>query len=244
MIGLVTGANRGLGYEMVKEGLLRGHTMLAGCRKGADEAYARDLLELKTKYADSLLILGMDVTDEEMVKGAAERLRQKYGHIDFLVNNAGVLFEKMVMPGDAVADLNVDMFRKTLDVNVTGTAIVLKYFIGLLYASEDACIMNITSEAGHLTPQGYNYLAYSVSKHAANMYTQKIRNYLAEEKADRHMRIYMIHPGRMDTIMGKENAQIPPSESAIGLFDILDRKKQIPDMDVPFINYRGEPMPY
>lgn len=244
MIGLVTGANRGLGYEMVKEGLFRGHTMLAGCRKGADEAYARDLLELKTKYADSLLILEMDVTDEEMVKGAAERLRQKYGHIDFLVNNAGVLFEKMVMPGDTVADLNVDMFRKTLDVNVTGTAIVLKYFIGLLYASEDACIMNITSEAGHLTPQGYNYLAYSVSKHAANMYTQKIRNYLAEEKADRHMRIYMIHPGRMDTIMGKENAQIPPSESAIGLFDILDRKKQIPDMDVPFINYRGEPMPY
>ena len=244
MIGLVTGANRGLGYEMVKEGLFRGHTMLAGCRKGADEAYARDLLELKTKYADSLLILGMDVTDEEMVKGAAERLRQKYGHIDFLVNNAGVLFEKMVMPGDAVADLNVDMFRKTLDVNVTGTAIVLKYFIGLLYASEDACIMNITSEAGHLTPQGYDYLAYSVSKHAANMYTQKIRNYLAEEKADRHMRIYMIHPGRMDTIMGKENAQIPPSESAIGLFDILDRKKQIPDMVVPFINYRGEPMPY
>ncbi|MFQ7551519.1 MAG: SDR family NAD(P)-dependent oxidoreductase [Blautia marasmi] len=213
-------------------------------QKGADEAYARDLLELKTKYADSLLILEMDVTDEEMVKGAAERLRQKYGHIDFLVNNAGVLFEKMVMPGDTVADLNVDMFRKTLDVNVTGTAIVLKYFIGLLYASEDACIMNITSEAGHLSPQGYNYLAYSVSKHAANMYTQKIRNYLAEEKAEKHMRIYMIHPGRMDTIMGKENAQIPPSESAAGLFDILDRKKQIADMDVPFINYRGEPMPY
>ncbi len=90
---------------------------------------------------------------------------------------------------------------------MTGTAIVLKYFIRLLYASEDACIMNITSEAGHLSPQGYNYLAYSVSKHAANMYTQKVRNYLAEEQTDRHMRIYMIHPGRMDTIMGKENAR-------------------------------------
>ena len=159
-------------------------------------------------------------------------------------NNAGVLFEKMVMPGDAIGDLDVEKFRKTLDVNVTGTAIVLKCFIDLLYASKDACIMNITSEAGHLSPQGYNYLAYSVSKHAANMYTQKIRNYLAEEKAEKHMRIYMIHPGRMDTIMGKENAQIPPSESAAGLFDILDRKKQIAGMDVPFINYRGEPMPY
>ena len=244
MIGLVTGANRGLGYEMIKEGLRRGHTMLAACRNTGDETSVGGLLKLKEQYPGSLRILEMDVTDREMTEKAALQVQQEFGHIDFLVNNAGVLFEKMVMPGDAIADLDVEKFRKTLDVNVTGTAIVLKYFIRLLYASEDACIVNITSEAGHLSPQGYNYLAYSVSKHAANMYTQKVRNYLAEEQADRHMRIYMIHPGRMDTIMGKENAQIPPSESAAGLYDILDRKKQIPDMDVPFINYRGEPMPY
>ena len=104
--------------------------------------------------------------------------------------------------------------------------------------------MNITSEAGHLSPEGYNYLAYSVSKHGANMYTQKIRNYLAAEKADKNIRIYMVHPGRLDTIMGKENAQIHPQKSAEGLFDILEWKTYIPPMDVPFINYRGEPMPY
>lgn len=76
------------------------------------------------------------------------------------------------------------------------------------------------------------------------MYTQKIRNYLAAEKADKNIRIYMVHPGRLDTIMGKENAQIHPQKSAEGLFDILERKTYIPPMDVPFINYRGEPMPY
>ena len=54
----------------------------------------------------------------------------------------------------------------------------------------------------------------------------------------------MIHPGRMDTIMGKENAQIHPRESAKGLFDILEQKIDIPPMDIPFINYKGEPMPY
>ena len=68
--------------------------------------------------------------------------------------------------------------------------------------------MNITSEAGHLSPEGYNYLAYSVSKHGANMYTQKIRNYLTEEKADKNIRIYMVHPGRLDTIMGKEDSDL------------------------------------
>lgn len=244
MIGLVTGANRGLGYEMIKEGLERGHTMLACCRAGTEEKYAKDLLQLKETYQEKLEILPMDVTDRKMVEKTSVRVSGKYGHLDFLVNNAGVLYEKMVMPGDAISDLDVEKFRKTLDVNVTGTAIVLKYFIHLLYESVDACIMNITSEAGHLTPSGYNYLAYSVSKHAANMYTQKIRNYLTEEKADKHMRIYMIHPGRMDTIMGKENAQIPPAESAVGLYDILERKTKIPDMEIPFINYKGEPMPY
>lgn len=243
MIGFVTGANRGLGYELVKEGLQRGHTMLAACRK-TDPASAADLYALQDTYGGRIKIIPLDVVSETQAASAAEEIGSQYGHVDVLFNNAGVLFEKMVMPGDAIADLDVDKFRETLNVNITGTAIVLKYFIRLLYASEDPCIMNITSEAGHLNPEGYNYLAYSVSKHGANMYTQKIRNYLAAEKADRNIRVYMVHPGRMDTVMGKENAQIHPRESATGLFDILERKIQLPPMDVPFINYKGEPMPY
>ncbi|WP_313185790.1 SDR family NAD(P)-dependent oxidoreductase [Lacrimispora sp.] len=244
MIGFITGASRGLGYELVKEGLLRGHTMIAACRKGLKGEGSRDLLRLKEQYGDRLLVLSMDVTDEEEIKRAALAVRLQYGYIDFLVNNAGVLFEKMKMPGDAIEDLDIERFRETLEVNVTGQALVLKYLIGLIYASGDACIMNISSEAGHLSPYGYNYLAYSVSKHALNMYTQKIRNYLAEEKADKHIRVYMVHPGRMDTVMGKENAQIPPSLPAIGILDILERKTKVPDMEVPFINYKGELMPY
>ncbi len=243
MIGFVTGANRGLGYELVKEGLQRGHKMLASCRK-TDPVSAADLYLLQEQYGERIRIMPLDVVNETQAAQAAEEVKRQYDSLDFLFNNAGVLFEKMVMPGDAIADLDVDRFRETLDVNITGTAIVLKYFIRLLYASTDPCIMNITSEAGHLSPEGYNYLAYSVSKHGANMYTQKIRNYLAAEKADKNIRIYMVHPGRLDTIMGKENAQIHPQKSAEGLFDILEWKTYIPPMDVPFINYRGEPMPY
>ncbi len=244
MIGFITGASRGLGYELVKEGLLRGHTMIAACRKDLKRDGSGNLLRLKEQYGDRLFVLSMDVTDEEEIKRAAQAVRLQYGYIDFLVNNAGVLFEKMKMPGDTIEDLDIGRFRETLEVNVTGQALVLKYLIGLIYASGDACIMNISSEAGHLSPHGYNYLAYSVSKHALNMYTQKIRNYLAEEKADKHIRIYMVHPGRMDTVMGKENAQIPPYLPAVSILDILERKTKVPDMDVPFINYKGEQMPY
>ena len=243
MLGLITGANRGLGYELVKEGLKRGHTILAACRC-VERERAEDLWKLKEVYQERLCILKMDVTKEEEVKQAADRVKAEWGKLDFLINNAGVLFEKMVMPGDCIGDLDIEMLRKTLDVNITGTAIVLKYFIRLLYGSASACIMNITSEAGHLTPEGYNYLAYSVSKHGANMYTQKIRNYLKEEKQEKNIRVFMIHPGRMDTVMGRENAQIPPARSAVGVLDILENRKQIPEMDIPFINYKGEPMPY
>lgn len=243
MLGLITGASRGLGLELVRLGLEQGYSLLAACRNIEGERMAQ-LLALRTIYPDALEILQMDVTKEEEVRKAADKIRKKYGHIDFLINNAGVLFEKMQMPGDCIRDLNIDMLRKTLEVNMVGTAVVCKYFIELLYRSVCPCIVNITSEAGHLSPKGYNYLAYSVSKHAANMYTQKIRNYLEEEKKNLHFRVFMIHPGRMDTAMGKENAQIQPEEAAEGIYAILRGRKKFQPMEIPFLDYKGQPMPY
>lgn len=205
MLGLITSANRGLGLELVRLGLAQGDSILAACRN-TDGEQMTELLTFKTDYPEFLEILQMDVTKEEEVKEAADKVRKKYGHIDFLINKAGVLFEKMKMPGDCIRDLDIDMLRRNLEVNVVGTALVCKYFIEQLYRSVCPCIMDITSEAAHLSPKGYNYPAYSMSKYAANMYTQKLRNFLEEERRELHMRIYMIHPGRMDTAMGKENA--------------------------------------
>lgn len=73
MIGLITGASRGLGYELVKEGILRGHTMIAASRKGFKGNGCGDLLRLKEQYGDRLFVLSMDVTDEEEIKGRHRR---------------------------------------------------------------------------------------------------------------------------------------------------------------------------
>ncbi len=54
----------------------------------------------------------------------------------------------------------------------------------------------------------------------------------------------MIHPGRMDTAMGKENAQIQPEEAAKGIYAILSGRKKIQSMEIPFFDYKGRPMPY
>jgi len=241
MVGLVTGASRGLGFELVRVGLERGYDMVA-CWLGYPEDNS-DLLKMKDKYQQKLMIIQLDVTKEEEADAAAKQFSSVYDHLDFIVNSAGVLFESKLDSKDQIRELDINMLRKTIDVNTVGQAIVLKAFIPYIYKSEDPCIINVTSEAGHLEPEGYIYLAYSVSKHAANMYTQKIRNYLVSKYGKGKIRIFMMHPGRMQTVMGAEFAQITPDVSAEGIHKIIDKTVN-PDLDIPFINYKGEPMPY
>lgn len=241
MIGLVTGASQGLGLELVKIGLEKGYHMVAGYLNIPGED--KKLRELKQEYQDQLQIIEMDVADEEAVKKASEKFQEKFEHLDFIVNNAGVLFESKFDKYDPIQALDIAMYRKTLEVNTIGPAIVLKNFIPYIYKAKEPCIINISSEAGHLAPGGHTYLTYSVSKHAINMYTQKIRNFLVETPDKEHIRIFMVHPGRMETVMGKENAQILPQESAKGIYKIIDKTIN-PKLDVPFINYKGEQMPY
>lgn len=237
---LITGANRGLGLELVKRGLLGGHEMFAACRPGAD---CVQLEALGQEYEGKLEVLTLEVSSEESVRRAAEELEKREPVLDCVINNAGVLLESKYNLEDPIVNLDIDMLRKTIDVNTVGPAIVLKYFAPFLYRAAKPCILNITSEAGHLKTGLYTYLAYGVSKHGANMYTQKIRNYLAQSPEHAHTRIYMIHPGRMNTVMGKENAQIEASEAAEGILKIMEGEID-PKLEIPFINYEGEPMPY
>lgn len=241
MVGLVTGANRGLGYELTKLGLEEGHIMIATYRSELLEG--ADLLRLKEGYGEQLVLEKMDVINDAEVARAAANIAEQHPVIDFIINNAGVLYESRFTEKDAILDLDIDMLRSTLDINAVGPAIVLKYFMPMVYQSKEGCIINITSEGAHLSPGGYQYLAYSMSKHALNMYTQQIRNYLVEKQSEKAIRIYMIHPGRLDTIMGKENAQMSPVESAVGIFNIL-HSDAYNDLEIPFINYKGELMPY
>ncbi|MDR1766097.1 MAG: SDR family NAD(P)-dependent oxidoreductase [Lachnospiraceae bacterium] len=238
-IGCVTGADMGLGWELTKLGLEKGYDMVALVLREDGEK----ICGLSAAYPGKLTILGVDVTDEGAVEGAAATVAQKFPCVDFIVNNAGVLFGSKYDKIDEIVDLDVAKFRRTLDVNVTGMAIVLKYFMPLIYKSASPVVVNITSEAGYLASGGHNYLSYSVSKYAANMYSQKILNYLRSERPDLHVRLFMMHPGRMQTVMGAENAQIEPSESARGIYRVIDGEVD-PQLDIPFINYKGEAMPH
>ncbi len=237
MVILVTGANRGLGIELVKEGLKRGHTVIATYRNPGD-----DLPRLKEEYQDRLVMQVMDVEDFASISSAYDSLCGKFNAIDGVVNNAAVLYETKAFKGDPIVDMDLDMFHKTFEINIHGPVMVLKKFMPLIYKGSDRCIVNISTEGAKLKTEGSHYIAYSASKIALNLYTQKIRNYLSAREDTKDIRVYMIHPGRMFTVMGVENAQIQPGEPAFGIWDIIEKKKKI-DLDIPFINYKAEQMP-
>jgi NAD(P)-dependent dehydrogenase (short-subunit alcohol dehydrogenase family) len=160
---LVTGATRGLGYETARRLVQEGHTVFLG---------ARDL-ERGAQAAAGIggTALQLDVTDDASVRAAAASLRDEVGHLDVLVNNAGIAGAQR-----PPAEATIDDLRLVLDTNVVGAASVLSAFTPLLEASESPVVLNVSSAVGSLTLNAqpdarWSLLAYPMSKAALNMLT-------------------------------------------------------------------------
>jgi NAD(P)-dependent dehydrogenase (short-subunit alcohol dehydrogenase family) len=177
---LITGANRGLGFEVARQLAAAGHQVWIGARDTARGQEAAD--------AVSARFVQLDVTDDASVAAAAETV----GELDVLVNNAGISGGR-IAPSDATAD---DM-RTVYETNVFGAVRVLHAFIPLLEESSAPVVVNVSSGVGSLglatDPEGSmsqaNYPVYASSKAALNMLTIR---YAA---AFPSMRINSVDPG-------------------------------------------------
>jgi NAD(P)-dependent dehydrogenase (short-subunit alcohol dehydrogenase family) len=228
----ITGANRGLGFELTKLSLSKGNTVFAGVYLPDG---AQPLEELNDIYPDTLVIIPLDVSKDESVAGAVKTIEQYSGALDCVVNNAGILLNKH----KKIDELDIQDLRLTFEINTFGPYRVLQGVLPLLYKGDEKVIINIASEAASITNVGTEYCSYSMSKVAVTMMSQMFANLLSEKG----FKVYAIHPGRMNTVMGKETAQIEPSESAVGIYDLITGKVQPKITNgVWFINYRGEPM--
>jgi len=229
---LITGANRGLGFELSKLALSEGHSVFAGAYVPDGMA---DLEKLKEKYPEKLEIIQLDVANDISVTDAVKKIETKTGALDALVNNAGILLNK----NKRIDELEIEELRRSFEINTFGPYRVLKSLLPLLYKGENKVIINISSEASSITNVGINYCSYSMSKVALTMMNQMFANLLK----DQGFSVYAVHPGRMNTQMGKDTAQIEPSESAVGILAIITGKlKPKIEGGVWFVNYRGEPM--
>nr|UWI49961.1 SDR family NAD(P)-dependent oxidoreductase [Clostridioides difficile] len=165
-VTFITGGNTGLGYESAKRLKELGHKIYIGSR--SEEKGMKAAKELGVEY------IVIDVTNEDSVINAANEMKQKEGHIDVLINNAGI-------PGgyQAPKDITSDIMYNVFNTNVFGIVRVTHYFIPLLQESKQPVIVNVSSGLGSfgqvLNPEKIeskvNALAYSSSKAAVSMLT-------------------------------------------------------------------------
>lgn len=186
---LITGANKGLGFETARRLVAAGHTVYIGSRDVERGRRAAEQLGAR--------VVQLDITDDASVAAAVETIAAE-GGLDVLINNAGIQAE---MGDDHVvvgaADVTADIMRKTFDTNVFGTVRVLHAFLPLLQRSTAAVVVNVSSGLASLTrvtaagtpAYAYPGVAYPASKTAVNMITVQYA------KAFPNMRINAVEPG-------------------------------------------------
>lgn len=228
---VITGANRGLGYQLTAEAAQRGHTVIAGIRSGQAEG---KLQELMGRYPGQIVPVELDVAREETAERLAEKLRSSGQTVDVVINNAAVLLGRGVkLEEQPMEDVSI-----SFDINLFGPMRVMKHLLPLIAEGGNSAVINISSEAGSLSNAYGGDYAYALSKAAINMFSKQLRKYLLP----RGIRVYALHPGWIKTDMGGEKAPGDPVESARGIIDIVENKKEIAPEHF-FINFKGEPMP-
>lgn len=228
---VITGANRGLGYELTAAAVQRGHSVIAGIRSPEPDGR---LLELSGRFPGQIEPVELDVTREETVARLASKLQAEGRPVDAIINNAAVLLGRGVM----IENLHMDDVARSFEINLFGPMKVIKHLLPLMPDGRPRAVINISSEAGSLSNAYGGDYPYAVSKTALNMFSKQIKKYVK----DRGIRVFALHPGWIKTDMGGARAPGDPVESAQGIIDIVEMKKEVDDAQF-FINYKGDPMP-
>lgn len=190
-IAIVTGANRGIGLEVVRQLAQTGMTVILGSRdleKG--EAAVTKLAEEGLSARPHRL----DVTNSDSIAQLVAHVEQEFGRLDVLVNNAGILYDTWQQPSTA----NLNTVQEAFSTNTLGPWRMCQAFVPLLRRSDRARIVNVSSGAGSIASMGDNTPAYSVSKAALNAFTRT----LAAELKGAGILVNAVCPGWVATDMG------------------------------------------
>jgi NAD(P)-dependent dehydrogenase (short-subunit alcohol dehydrogenase family) len=222
---VVTGANRGIGLELVRQLAASGMTVVLGARDLAKgEAAAAGI----TGVEGSVLARKLDVTDP----ADARRLAEELDRVDVLVNNAGIHFDT----GHDVTDADLDIVQEALQTNVVGAWATTNALLPLM--SRGARVVNISSRSGSFgeTDGAGGTPAYAVSKAALGMLTVKQAAALAE----RGILVNAVCPGWVATDLGGPGGA-PVEEGAAGVLWAVDLPADGPTGG---FYRRGEPVPW
>jgi NAD(P)-dependent dehydrogenase (short-subunit alcohol dehydrogenase family) len=198
-IALVTGANRGIGLEIVRQLARRGMTAVLAARCLAKGKAAAAGLSAEGIEAP---VIGLDVADSDSVQAAVADILGRFGRIDVLVNNAGILEEGFNPEDASVFDAPIDRVMKTFATNTVGPLRLIEAFVPGMRDRGYGRVVNLSSGAGQLSDMGAGYPAYRMSKAALNALTR----ITAAELGPGNVKINAMCPGWVRTEMGGPNA--------------------------------------
>jgi NAD(P)-dependent dehydrogenase (short-subunit alcohol dehydrogenase family) len=210
-VALVTGANKGIGREIARQLAALDFLVWMGAR---DESQGQEAVaSLKAEGAQALFV-HLDVTNDDSVRKAAERVTQTSGRLDVLVNNAGVALDQ----GAAPSALDIERLKATYEVNVFGPVRVTQAFLPLLRKSPAGRIVMVSSGLGSFAVQtdpanpfaGINLLGYNTSKSALNAITIVF----AKELAATNIKVNAANPGYTATDLNQHRGAQSVAEGA------------------------------
>ena len=205
---LITGANRGIGFELTKRYAEAGNDVIACCRdpKKADE------LQTLAQSTGKIRVCGVSVADGESVAALKAEIGDQ--PIDLLINNAGTPGPKQ----QTALDIDYDGWADAFAVNTMAPFRMLQTFRENVKAAEGGKIITITSQMGAMDLNWPVMYAYCSSKAAVN----KIMRMVSLELAADGTAVALIHPGHVKTDMGGEAAEIEVEESAAGIISVIE----------------------
>jgi len=208
-IALVTGANKGIGFEVARDLARKGFHVFLGARDTeAGEAAAEKLRKEGEEDYGEITVLKIDVSKPDSIRRAAEEFSKKSDRLDTLVNNAGILLDD---DKDVLA-VTPETFETTLRTNTLGALLVSQAFVPFLKKSDAPRIVNVSSGGGQLTDGADGWApAYCISKTALNGVTSQLAAALPK------FAVNSVCPGWVRTNMGGPNASRSVGEGATGI---------------------------
>jgi NAD(P)-dependent dehydrogenase (short-subunit alcohol dehydrogenase family) len=213
-VALITGANKGIGFETARQLGAQGITVLVGARNAerGNEAVAK----LKDEGVDAHFV-HLDIDDLATHTAAAQFIETTFGKLDILINNAAISPEGEIGI-KPTSETSLDVYRKTFETNFFNTIAVTQTLLPLIKKSEAGRIVNLSSILGsttlHATPGSFVYdfkvPAYDISKSALNAFTV----HLAYELKDTPIKVNAAHPGWVKTDMGGSGATMELEDGA------------------------------
>ncbi len=210
-IALITGANKGIGYEIARQLGERGHIVLVGSR---DETRGKQAVDSLAAQGIRAVPARLDVTDPASISAAAAGVEQRFGRLDILVNNAGIAGAATGAP----STVHADDLRQVYETNVLGVVSVTNALLPLLLRAVAGRVVNVSSHLGSLTLNsqsdsplaGVNLLAYQSSKTALNAITVGY----AKELRDTPIKVNAASPGMVATDLNGHRGDRTPAEGA------------------------------